>query len=219
MEKVNDHFVIAEAKEWRSNTDYRHRVVSKIHTFSDAIAKQHGRYQDNLQSIGNKALENAKLQLCHKFEDMESPEAKAAIFQSTFQRVREVVYKLVKIKMADGEDVDKLKEMAEVREKELSDIRRQRDLLHQEFLEEQRRRREAEEEQSRIAEEKCKEEERRKQAEEEQRREAENRQRAEDERVREQRVKEEAQRILDKYLKKPSFSEQKLERMEMCTLY
>ena len=102
LEKVNDRFVIAEAKEWRSDTVYRHRVVGKIRTFSDAITKQHGRYQDNLQSIGNEALELAKLQLDHKFKDMESPEAKAAIFQSTFQHVREVVYKLVQIKLAGG---------------------------------------------------------------------------------------------------------------------
>ena len=192
-EKVNSRFVITEAKEWRSDTAYRHRVVSKILTFSDAIVKQHGHYQDNLQSIGSEALEKAKLQLRHKFEDMESPEAKAAIFQSTFQHVREVVYKLVKIKLADGEDVDKLKEMAEVKEKELSDIRRQRDLLHEEFLEEQKRRREAEEEQRRLAEEKRKEEERRKQAEEEQRREAQRRAEAEEERRREAQRRAEAE--------------------------
>ena len=211
VEKVNGRFVIAEGKEWRSNTDYRYRVVSKIRTFSDAITKQHSRYQDNLQSIGNEALEKAKLQLRHKFEDMESPEAKAAIFQSTFQHVREVVYKLVKIKLADGEDVDKLKKMAAVKEKELSDIRRQRDLLHEEFLEEQKRRREAEEEQRRLAEEKQKEEERRKQAEEEKRSEAERRQKAEEERLREQREKEEAQRKLEEYLKKPTFNKRRIE--------
>ena len=211
VEKVNRRFVITEAKDWRSDTDYRHRVVSKIRTFSDAITKQHGRYQDNLQSIGTEALEKAKLELRHKFEDMESPEAKAAIFQSTFQRVREVVYKLVKIKLADGEDVDKLKEMATVKEKELSDIRRQRDLLHQEFLEEQKRRREAEQEQRRLAEEKHKEEERRKQAEEEQRREAERRRIAEEERLREQKEKEEAQKKIEEYLKKPTFNERRIE--------
>ena len=210
-EQSNNRFVIVEAKELQNDADYRHRVVSKILALSDTITRKHGCYQDKLQSIGNEALENAKLQLRHKFMDMESPEAKAAIFQSTFQHVREVVYKLVKIKLADGEDVDKLKEMAEVKEKELNDIRRQRDLLHEEFLEEQKRRREAEEEQRRLAEEKQKEEERRKQAEEEKRREAERRRKAEEERLREQREKEEAQRKLEEYLKKPTFNERRVE--------
>ena len=91
VEKVNSRFVITEAKDWRSDTAYRHRVVDRIRAFSDAITKQRGRYQDNLQSIGNEALEKAKLQLRHKFEDMESSEAKAAIFQRTFQRVRETL--------------------------------------------------------------------------------------------------------------------------------
>ena len=196
-EKSNNRFVIVEAKELQNDADYRHRVVSKILALSDAITREHGRYQDNLQSIGNEALEKAKLQLRHKFMDMESPEAKAAIFQSTFQHVREVIYKLVKIKLADGEDVDKLKEMVTVKKKELSDIRRQKDLLHEEFLEEQKKR-QAEEEQRRLAEE-------------ERRREAERRERAEDERLREQREKEETQRRLEEYLKKPTFNERRVE--------
>ena len=155
-EKSNNRFVIVEAKELQNDVDYRHQVVSKILELSDTITQKHGRYQDKLQSIGYEALEKAKLQLRRKFPNIESPEAKAAIFQSTFQHVREVVYKLVKIKLADGEDVDKLREMAKVKEKELSDIRKQRDLLHEEFLEEQKRRREAEEERRRLAEKRAK---------------------------------------------------------------
>ena len=210
VKKVNDRFVIVEAKDWRSDTAYRNGVVTKLLSLSDDIIEQHGRYQDHLQSIGREAYERAKLQYRNEFEDIDSPEAKEAIFQSTFSYVREAVLKLVRIKLADGEDVDKLKEMNELKERMLEEIRKQRDQLHQEFLEEQRRRREAEEEQKRIEEERRKEEQRRKEAEEEQRKADERRRVAEEEKLKEQREKEEAQKKLEEYLKKPTFNERRI---------
>ena len=210
IKKVNDRFVIVEAKDWRSDTAYRNGVITKLLSFSNDISEQHGCYQDHLQSIGREAYERAKLQYRNEFEDIDSPEAKEAIFQSTFSYVREAVLKLVRIKLADGEDVDKLKEMNELKERMLEEIRKQRDQLHQEFLEEQRRRREAEEEQKRIEEEKRKEEQRRKEAEEEQRKAEERRRKAEEQKLKEQREKEEAQRKLEEYLKKPTFNERRI---------
>ena len=145
VKEVNDRFVIVEAKDWRSDTAYRNGVVTKLLYLSDGIIKQHGHYQDKLQSIGRKAYEKAKLQYRNEFEGIDSPGAKEAIFQNTFSYVREAVLKLVRIKLADGEDVDKLKEMNELKEKMLENI-------HKQCLEEQRKRKEAEE-RRRLAEE------------------------------------------------------------------
>ena len=209
VKKVNDRFVIVEAKDWRSDTAYRNRIVTKLLSLSDNIFKQHDRYQDNLQSIGREAYEKAKLQYRNEFEDIDSPKAKEAIFRDTFSYVREAVLKLVRIKLADGEDVDKLKEMNELKEKMLEEIRKQRDQLYQEFLEEEKRRKKAEEEQERIEEERRKEEQRRKQAEEEQRKADERRRVAEEQKLKEQREKEEARRKLEEYLKKPTFNERR----------
>ena len=210
IKKVNGRFIIVEAKDWRSDTAYRNGVVTKLLSLSNDIFEQHGRYQDNLHSIGREAYEKAKLEFQNEFEDIDGPEAKAAIFQSTFSYVREAVLKLVRIKLADEEDVDKLKEMNELKEKMLEEIRKQRDLLHQEFLEEQKRRRESEEERKRIEEERRKEEQRRKQGEVEQFKSEERRRVAEEQKLKEQREKEEAQRKLEEYLKKPTFNERRI---------
>ena len=102
VKKVNDRFVIVEAKDWRNDTAYRNEVVTKLLSLSDDIIKQNGLYQDNLQSIGREAYEKAKLQYRNEFEDIDSPEAKEAIFQSTFSHLRVAVLKLVRIKLADG---------------------------------------------------------------------------------------------------------------------
>ena len=211
FEKVGNRSVIVEAKDWGSDTAYRTRVVNKLLSLSNDITRQHGRYQVNLHSIGREVYEMAKLEFRNEFEDIDSPEAKAAIFQSTFSQVRDTVLKLVRIKLADGEDVDKLKEMNELKEKMLEEIRKQRDQLYQEFLEEEKRRKEAEKEQKRIEEERRKEEQRRKQAEEEQRKMEERRRPVEEQKLidKEQKEKEEAQRKLEEFLKKPTFDERR----------
>ena len=144
--------------------------------------------------------------------------AKEAIFQSTFSYVREAVLKLVRIKLADGEDVDKLKEMNKVKKKMLEDIRKQKDQLHQRFLEEEKRRREAEEAQKRIEEERRKEKQKREQAEEEQCKAKEKRRVAEEQKCKKQKEKEEARRKLEEYLKNPTYERRRRRRKKGCTL-
>ena len=145
LSKVNNRYVIVEGKDWRKDSDYRNRVVKKLLSFSEDITKQHGPYRDDLNSIGNKAFEKAKLELRHSFEDVESPEAKEAIFKSVCEHVNEVVLKLVRIKLADGEDVDKLKKMNALKARELEKLHKQTDFLIQKYEKEKEERRKEEE--------------------------------------------------------------------------
>ena len=132
VKKVNDRFVIVEAKYWRSDTAYRNGVVTKLLSLSDDISSS------NMVVI--KTI----------YSQLEGRHMKSL---SPFSYVREAVLKLVCIKLADGEDVDKLKEMNELKEKMLEEIRMQRDQLYQEFLKKEKRRKEGQEGQKRIKEE------------------------------------------------------------------
>ena len=157
-DKVNNRFVIVESKEWRLEQKYQKGVVNKLIMLTSNISRQHGIYDDGLNSIGNDAYARARLELRHEFHDLDSPEAQEAIYKRVFHRVKEVMTKLVRIKLAGGVDVDKLKEMAELKRKEADSLREAADLLRQEYEDEQKKRLAAEKEAQ-------KEEERRRQAE------------------------------------------------------
>ena len=141
---VNGRFVIVESKEWRMDKPYRKKVVNKLLSLTSEITKQHGKYNDVLNSIGIDAYDKAKMQVLRRFGTLESPEAEEAIFTSVYEQIEKVIYKLVKIKLADGEDVDKIKEMAEMKRQEAEHLQEEASLLREEYLEEQRRRKEAE---------------------------------------------------------------------------
>ena len=179
LSKVNNRYVIIEGKDWRNDANYRHRVLKKLLSFSEDITNQHGPYRDDLNSIGNKAFEKAKLELCDSFEDLESPEAREAIFKSACEDVNEVILKLVRIKLADGEDVDKLKKMNALKASELEKLHKQTDNLIQKYEKEKEQRRK--EEKKRIQAERAQhiEEKKRKQAEQAQRMEEKKRKQAE----------------------------------------
>ena len=146
MKKVQNRHIIVEAKEWRGDPEYRNGVLKQLMSYSDDMTAQHGPYHDDLKSIGNEAVEKAKLELRGKYEDLESPEAQEAIFDFANKLLKEVILKLVRIKLADGEDVDKLKEMNEVKQSELDKLCKQKEYLKRKWEEEAEKRRKAEEE-------------------------------------------------------------------------
>ena len=145
LEKVNDRCVVVEAKEYRSDTAYTDSVISKLLEFTNKIAQEHGPYHDDLQSIGNQAFENAKMQVCDKYPNLETRVAKEAIKRNACNCVNEVVFKLIRIKMAGGKDVDKLEEMAKLKAEENQKLQEEADEVRQQYEEEQKRRKQAEE--------------------------------------------------------------------------
>ena len=99
--------------------------MQRLVTLTDDIRKQEGSFHDDLNSIGNDAFDKAKLELRHTFKDMESDKAQEAVYQNASKYVMEVVLKAVKIKLADGEDVDKLKEIAKLKAEEAERVHQQ----------------------------------------------------------------------------------------------
>ena len=144
--KVDARCVIVEAKQYRSDTAYTDSVISKLLSYTDEIVQEHGPYHDDLHSIGNQALENAKMHVCDKFSNINlDRDAKEAIERIlACERVKEVVYKLIRIKMADGKDVDQLEEMAKLKTEENQKLQEEADEIRQQYEEEQRRRKQAE---------------------------------------------------------------------------
>ena len=144
--KVDTRCVIVEAKEYRSDTTYTDSVISKLLSYTDEIVQKHGPYHDDLHSIGNQALEYAKLRVLEKHSNLQSRAAKEAIERIACERVQEVVFKLIRIKMAGGKDVDQLEEMAKLKAEENERLREETEEIRQQYEEEQRRREQAEEE-------------------------------------------------------------------------
>ena len=141
--KVNERFVLVESKEYRGDRAYRNRVMTKLTSLTNEIITENGPYHDALDSIGNQAFQNARMELCNEFENLESHEAKEAIYENVCERVKKVVFKLVRIKMAGGKDVDQLEEMAKVKAEENAQLLEEADRLQRKYEEEQRKRREA----------------------------------------------------------------------------
>ena len=190
VEKVNKRYVIVEPEDWKDDRAYYARKVKELKEHSSAIAAAHGPYNDTLHSLLKEYIETAKLELRNEFKDMDSPEAQVAALQVAFQNVTAMLYKLIRIKLAGGVDTELLQEMAKTKEEELSEVRRQRDQLHQQFLKEQEEKRRAQEAENRA-------------------REA---QRVAEEQARVAREAEEkARRELEEYLKKPTFAERVVE--------
>ena len=152
LEKVNTRYVIVEAKEYRSDSAYTDSVVSKLLSFTAKIAQKHGPYHDDLHSIGNQALKNAKMQVRDKFPNLESHAAKEAIDRIACERVEDVVYNLIRIKMAGGKDVDQLEEIAKLKATEHQKLQEEADEIRQQYEEEQKRRKKAEEEKKKAEE-------------------------------------------------------------------
>ena len=151
--KVNARCVIVEAKEYRSDTAYTDSVISKLLSFTDKIVQEHGPYHDDLHSIGNQALEFAKMQVRERYSNLESRAAKEAVERIACERVKKVLYKLIRIKMADGKDVDQLEEMAKLKTEENQKLQEETIEIHQQMEEEQKRRKQAEKEKHKAEEE------------------------------------------------------------------
>ena len=204
VEKVSKRYVIIEPEDWKDDRAYHARKVKELKEHSSAIVAAHGPYNDTLHSLLKEYIETAKLELRNEFEDVDSPEAQVAALQVAFQNVTAMLYKLIRIKLAGGVDTELLQEMAKTKEEELSEVRRQRDELNQQFLKEQGEKRKAEEEKRKAEEEK-----RKAQEAEDRAREA---KRAAEEQARIAREAEEkARRELEEYLKKPTFKERVVE--------
>ena len=142
---VDARCVIVEAKEYRSDTAYTDSVISKLLSLTDDIVQKHGPYHDDLHSIGKQAFENAKMQARDEFPNLQNQPAKEA-FETAYERVKEVVHKLICIKMAGGKDVDKLEEMAKLKTAEHQKLQEEAETIRQQYEEEQKRRKQAEEE-------------------------------------------------------------------------
>ena len=163
--KVNARCVIVEAKEYRSDTAYTDSVISKLLEFTDEISQKHGPYHDDLHSIGNQAFENAKMQVRDRFPNLKSRAAEEAIETKACDRVKEVVFKLIRIKMAGGKDVDKLEEMAKLKATENRKLQEEAETIRQQYEAEQKKRQQAEEERRKAKEETIRADERRRIAE------------------------------------------------------
>ena len=151
--KVDARCVIVEAKEYRRDTAYTDSIISKLLKFTDEISQQHGPYHDDLQSIGNQAFEYAMMQARENHSNLESRAAKEAIERITCKRVKDVVFKLIRIKMAGGKDVNQLEEMAKLKAEENQKLREETEEIRQQYEEEQKRRKQAEEERRKAEEE------------------------------------------------------------------
>ena len=145
VEKVNKRYVIVEPEDWNDDRAYHARKVKELKEHSSAIAAAHGPYNDTLHSLLKEYIETAKLELRNEFEDMNSPEAQVAALQAAFQNVLAMLHRLIRIKLAGGVDTKLLQDMAKTKEEELSEVRRQRDQLYQQFLKEQEEKRKAQE--------------------------------------------------------------------------
>ena len=197
IEKVSRRYVIVEPEDWKDDKEYCRRKVTEVKRHSDAIVVANGPYNDALHSLVREYIETAKLKLRHKFSDVDSPEAHVAALQVAFHNITAMLHKLIRIKLAGGVDTEKLQRMVEAKEDKLSEVRKERDLLFQQFLKEQEDKRRAQEAEERAREAVRKAE-------------KEARDKEEERRVARE-AAEKAQRELDEYLKKPTFAERVVE--------
>ena len=162
IEKVSNRYVIVEPKEWKDGKEYRLRKLTEFRKHTSHIVANSGLYNDTLHSLVREYIETAKLELRHEFSDVDSPEAQVAALQVAFKNITSMLYKLIRIKLAGGVDTELLQKMANTKEEELTEVRKQRDLLYDQLLKEQeeKRRAQAEEERAREEERKAKERER-----------------------------------------------------------
>ena len=197
IEKVSNRYVIVEPEEWKDDKEYRLRKLTEFRKHTSRIVANSGLYNDTLHSLVREYIETAKLELRHEFSDVDSPEAQVAALQVAFKNISSMLYKLIRIKLAGGVDTELLQKMANAKEEELTEVRRQRDLLYDQLLKEQeeKRRAQAEEERAREEERKAKERERAM---------------AEERRLALER-EEKARKELEEYLKKPTFAERRIE--------
>ena len=197
MEKVSNCYVIVEPEEWKDDKEYRLQKLTEFRKHTSHIAANSGPYNDTLHSLVREYIETAKLELRHEFSDVDSPEAQVAALQVAFKNITSMLYKLIRIKLAGGVDTELLQKMANVKEEQLTEVRKQRDLLYEQLLKEQeeKRRAQAEEEKAREEERKAKERERAM---------------AEERRLALER-EEKARKELEEYLKKPTFTERRIE--------
>ena len=197
IEKVSRRYVIVEPEDWKDDKEYRKRKVTEFKRHSDAIVATNGPYNDTLHSLVREYIETAKLELRHEFSDVESPDAHVAALQVACHNITAMLHRLIRIKLAGGVDTLKLQRMVEAKEDKLSEVRKERDLLFQQFLKEQEDKRRAQEaeERAREAVRKAEKEARDKEEESTVAREA----------------AEKVQRELDEYLKKPTFAERVIE--------
>ena len=197
MEKVSNRYVIVEPEEWKDDKEYRLQKLTEFRKHTSHIAANSGPYNDTLHSLVREYIETAKLELRHDFSDVDSPEAQVAALQVAFKNITSMLYKLIRIKLAGGVDTELLQKMANVKEEQLTEVRKQRDLLYEQLLKEQeeKRRAQAEEEKAREEERKAKERERAM---------------AEERRLALERA-EKARKELEEYLKKPTFAERRIE--------
>ena len=182
-EKAGNRYVIVESKEWRDDKEYPKRKVEEFIKYSSAIVSSRGPYNDALLSLVRVHIENAKLELRHDFNNVDSPEAQVAALQIAFPNIKSSLQKIISIKLKGGIDVD-------ATEEELLEARRQNDQLHQQVLKEQAETRKAKEAEDRAREEQ---------------REAEEQARVAHE------AEEKARKELKEYLKKTTFDERVVE--------
>ena len=131
IEKVSRRYVIVEPEDWKDDKEYRKRKVAEFKKHSDAIVATNGPYNDTLHFLVLEYIEIAKLELCHEFSDVESPEAHVAALQVAFHNITAMLHKLIRIKLAGGVDTEQLQRMVKAKEDELYEVRKERDLLYQ----------------------------------------------------------------------------------------
>ena len=152
IEKVSRRYVIVEPEDWKDDKGYRKRRVREFKKHSDAIVAANGPYNDTLHSLVREYIETAKLKLRHEFSDVDSLEAHVAALQVAFHNITAMLHKLIRIKLTGGVDTEQLQRMVEAKENKLSEVRKERDLLFQQFLKEQEDKRRAQEAEERARE-------------------------------------------------------------------
>ena len=186
LEKVSQRYVIVESVEWKDDEDYRVRKLMELRNHSSSIVAKSGLYSDTLQSLAQEYIESAKLE----FSDMDSQEAQVDALQAAFRNIMPVLLRLIHIRLSGTKLL--MQKMAAAKE----DIRKQKDVLYNQLLKEQKETRSAQ------AEERAKEEERK----------AKEREMAMAEKRRLALERDEkARKELEEYLKKPTFAERRIE--------
>ena len=86
-----------------------------------------------------------EIQLRHEFSDVDSPEAQVTALQVAFRTLcPSFTYSFASL-AAGGFDTDLLQKMAKAKEEQLSEVRKQNDLLYEQLLKEQEEKRRAQE--------------------------------------------------------------------------
>ena len=181
LEKADGRYIIVES-EWQGCAEYQRQKVEELLQLSDDIVEKYGTYNDALLNLGLQHYEKAKMELRHQYDDPNGPEIEEAAFEVATRSLGRILYDLIVKRFAEGDDAENLRKLADIKIKELEIVNRENERLLLQLQEEKEEKRRIEEDMARMKR----------------------------EREAAEAKAEEKERELQKYLKKPTFSERRI---------